>query len=466
MNTPENAFNDIDVTAKTTKPETVQPSGIPCGPGRLVFEKTAWAQLGFTGTERIGLMTEIKKLGGIYGKPSDKTKYLIYAPNRAPHLKYWSEAQKREEEGTLILLTPTLFQLWKADSFVKAFKSLTDYEKRNTVFHYLSHPEQWENCREACAVLTHFIFDSYISLLNSLFYRKDFNLFFLLINMLCEKEIEWKQTGYSDGLFTLFLLNSYYEKVIALKDMKISVAFLDFKNRRFTQEEIEEAKKPWLDYEVGLSKQPRVYWAPGTIHTFGRYYQDTDKRKVPLEWQVLDAQNEKVLLLSRYGLDAKPYHSKWTNITWEQSSLREWLNKEFLYAAFDESEQSRIKGICINNNETYGFNEGNKKKDKETVDWVFLLSEDEVKYYFRVTRRNDQNLILRVAPTKFAKKNGAKCSGYYRTDEDNETGRWWLSSPGDSQSLVSIVDYDGSFDDSIVIYDDIVVRPALWVEIK
>ena len=62
----------------------------------------------------------------------------------------------------------------------------------------------------------------------------------------------------------------------------------------------------------------------GSIVTFGRYEQDGDKENGPeeIEWVLLDVQDGKALLLSKYGLEAKPYNTEYTDVTWETCTLR------------------------------------------------------------------------------------------------------------------------------------------------
>ena len=57
----------------------------------------------------------------------------------------------------------------------------------------------------------------------------------------------------------------------------------------------------------------------GDTITFGSYEQDNnlDNGSEPIEWMVLDIQDGKAFLLSRYGLDTKPYNTVEMDITWE-----------------------------------------------------------------------------------------------------------------------------------------------------
>ena len=57
----------------------------------------------------------------------------------------------------------------------------------------------------------------------------------------------------------------------------------------------------------------------GDVVTFGCYEQDDDASNgpEPIEWLVLDADGETATLISRYGLDAKPYNDAYTAVTWK-----------------------------------------------------------------------------------------------------------------------------------------------------
>ena len=89
----------------------------------------------------------------------------------------------------------------------------------------------------------------------------------------------------------------------------------------------------------------------GSYVTFGSYEQDnnTGNGQEPIEGLVLDydAANHRVLLLSRYGLDAKPYNTAYVDITWEKCTLRTWLNGEFMDQAFSKTEQGAILTTAV-----------------------------------------------------------------------------------------------------------------------
>ena len=55
----------------------------------------------------------------------------------------------------------------------------------------------------------------------------------------------------------------------------------------------------------------------GSFIKFGTYPQTASGTdKTPIEWLVLDIMGDKALVISKYGLDAKPYHAPGGDITW------------------------------------------------------------------------------------------------------------------------------------------------------
>ena len=83
----------------------------------------------------------------------------------------------------------------------------------------------------------------------------------------------------------------------------------------------------------------------GDIIKFGNYFINDDKNKEPIEWRVLEVSNNKALLVTKDAIDGKPYNTEWEDITWEQCSLRQWLNNEFINQAFSKKEGSIIFSV-------------------------------------------------------------------------------------------------------------------------
>lgn len=208
----------------------------------------------------------------------------------------------------------------------------------------------------------------------------------------------------------------------------------------------------------------------GSYVTFGSYEQDNDtgNGKEPIEWMVLDydAANHRVLLLSRYGLDEQPYNTEKVDITWEKSTLRTWLNGEFMNQAFSKTEQGAILTTAVDNSKSQCYSGWSTSGGNNTQDKIFLLSYAEANKYLGVTYENSNNTKSRVAPTAYALKQGAYPSISDKTSDGTAAGWWWLRSPGRIQNCAAYVSTDGSPSFSYAHDDSSCVRPALWINLE
>ena len=197
----------------------------------------------------------------------------------------------------------------------------------------------------------------------------------------------------------------------------------------------------------------------GDIIVFGAYEQDnnTSNGKEDIEWLVLAKEDNKILVISDKALDCKPYNQSRDYVTWETCSLRNWLNNDFINAAFTAEERAMIPTVTVSAdmNPEYNTNPGNATKDK-----VFLLSIVEAEKYFT----SDE--ARKCVPTEYAISNGASTSDSY-TKGGKATCLWWLRSPGFDQFIAAYVNYFGP----VLRYGRSVgnvsnsVRPAMWITI-
>lgn len=206
---------------------------------------------------------------------------------------------------------------------------------------------------------------------------------------------------------------------------------------------------------------------------FGSYEQDnnTSNGKEVIEWIVLDKKDNRLLLISRFGLDTKPYHSSNTPVTWEQCTLREWLNEGLFKTAFTEAEQNSIPlvRVAAQQNPEYNTLAGNSTNDR-----VFLLSIREVETYFISNKdRSCEGTKYELAQEENLAK--GKLKSWSRG--------WWLRSPGDKTNMAGYVgECSGSIENGKIIIDSsyndagvasitglyvsathIMVRPAMWI---
>ncbi len=204
-------------------------------------------------------------------------------------------------------------------------------------------------------------------------------------------------------------------------------------------------------YDVRKFEEALKYAEEGSVFAFGDYEQDNNASngKEAIEWQVLKVENGKVLVISKYALDCKPYHTEGS--TWENCSLRSWLNESFLNEAFTTGEQERILSATLPNpeNPDYGTEGGN-----DTTDKIFLLSIDEANSYFA------SDSVRVCKPTAYAKVQGAYTDG--------EGGCWWwLRSPGINSRSAANVNFVGDVYavGYNIYYDYCAVRPAFWIDL-
>ena len=198
----------------------------------------------------------------------------------------------------------------------------------------------------------------------------------------------------------------------------------------------------------------------GDSYTFGTYEQDnnTSNGKEAIEWTVLDKDGMSLLLVSKQALAWQQYNTSYTDVTWENCTLRKWLNGTFLNNAFSTEEQAQIQNTTVSadNNPQYSTNPGNATTDK-----VFLLSINEVEKYF------NSNEARKCAPTAYAEAQGVWTSDTYKTPSGAATCWWWLRSPGSNQDEAAGVYVDGSVGEygRNVNHVHGAVRPAMWITI-
>lgn len=208
-------------------------------------------------------------------------------------------------------------------------------------------------------------------------------------------------------------------------------------------------------------------FAVGNYVTFGTYPQTkAGNDATPIEWLVLARDGNKALLISRYGLDAQPYNIVYTDVTWENCTLRTWLNWTFYNKAFSSAEQSAILTTNVDNSKKQCYSGYSTDGGNNTQDKVFLLSYAEANKYFGVPYGNSSNTKSRVAPTAYAIAHGTWASSSNKTADGTDAGWWWLRSPGNYQDFAAVVDTDGSLRNITVNYVSGSVRPTLWVNIE
>lgn len=185
---------------------------------------------------------------------------------------------------------------------------------------------------------------------------------------------------------------------------------------------------------IELSKKYQlISCESGDVITFGTYEQDGNLTNgtEDIKWIVLERNGNKILAISKYCLDKKPFNETLKSVTWENCTLRTWLNNSFINMAFSEGEVQQILSSQIIDRGTI------------TTDKLFLLSESEAKKYFT------SDYYRRANATQYV---------------DADYCHWFLRTTG-SSSNVLYVESTGK----VEYYEDVDrnwwVRPVMWIDV-
>ena len=235
---------------------------------------------------------------------------------------------------------------------------------------------------------------------------------------------------------------------------------------------------------VSFAEEDRIPEAGDHVF-FGHYEQDNDLNNgpEPIEWRVLEVKGNEMLLLSEYILDAQPFNEEKAGNLWESSSLRTWLNRDFIDNAFSNEGVAAIQLTKVDNSAKQG---GYFVGDAAgTDDYIFLLSYTEVRNYF------SSPILARGVATDYSKPklvririnnsslNGFKSGGTFTEETTYETAEyvpWWYRTPSTQwdQGLGAYVEgYPGPawvknfYNEQFYDYrSSIGIRPAMWVDIS
>jgi len=191
--------------------------------------------------------------------------------------------------------------------------------------------------------------------------------------------------------------------------------------------------------------------AVGDILLFGQY-----------DWRVLDVQDGKALLLSEAIIEQRPYNDEWIDVTWEDCSLRKYLNGEFLEEFHAKERERSARAHNYNPEDAGGKTKGKPfgtPGGKPTEDSVFLLGVADILKYFpglKLLTDSDGDEWWYEADERLAAKS------------NNSESSWWLRSPGYYRTYAAYVLRDGSVRlvGNTVGNETGGVRPALWLKIN
>ncbi len=282
-----------------------------------------------------------------------------------------------------------------------------------------------------------------------------------LLSTLNSQNLTWTSYGYYYGSY--YVNNSKYGSMRPGDFMKY--ADVTYSGEKYRAVHIIEGRPgPWTCYPPDSSNS--VNHLAGNIYWF---------KYEPIKWKVLDA--NKGLLLSNIALDAQPFsnevyvsssypktyynssnHSNYAT-NYATSSIRAWLNNNFLNTAFTSGEQEKILATELDN--TRSDKTSSVYDSVTTYDKVFIPSLKEVtnkSYGF-----SDINTMTNTRTVKCS--DYAESQGLERSTAKNVIGNceWWTRTHDFSSLTCVVVAVSGSGFGAEAHYNS-GVRPAICVK--
>lgn len=189
---------------------------------------------------------------------------------------------------------------------------------------------------------------------------------------------------------------------------------------------------------------------------FGNYPQSdvTGEKKEPIKWRVLSVNGNDAFLLADKNLGIMPYNIIKMDISWEECTLRSWLNgygtdsnrneidytlHNFIDQAFTVSEQSAILSTNIVNGENTEYKYG---AENDTEDKIFILSAEEASNaeYGFLSYKDDSNELIADKARKHEN------TDYVQGMSSKVSGKWWLRTRGGIMHEAVYVSEQGKLD--------------------
>ena len=186
-----------------------------------------------------------------------------------------------------------------------------------------------------------------------------------------------------------------------------------------------------------------------------------------LLWRVLDVRQDRVLVLSEYIVANKAFHEPGGLVTWEDSTMRQYLNTEFMNRFTLEERAQIINSRVVNDGNlfemrrfephSYGFK-------PSTYDYIFLLSHSELMWYVADSALWGQGR-WRWVPAGYQPDSGRVANML-----DGGAGTWWLRCPSVWHYYrPAVVTGNGSVAMGGMPSDTsgaVGYRPALWLKLE
>lgn len=192
----------------------------------------------------------------------------------------------------------------------------------------------------------------------------------------------------------------------------------------------------------------------GDVIEFGHYEQDNvlENGKEPIEWIVLEVQDGKAWLMTKYCIEMVIFYPERVPMYWGKSDLRAWMNGDFIQEAFSSEEQALILTTTVKNDNPHGM----KGAGEDTLDQVYLLSKEEVLRFM-------PECADRVAyPTEYVKAQGCTLG------DALGSCRWWTRTPGARKMDMCGMRVDGRISEygmQDVDWPGNTMRPVMWITV-
>ena len=242
-------------------------------------------------------------------------------------------------------------------------------------------------------------------------------------------------------------------------------------------EKLESAGWDGDECEINGSRYLRAF-SPGENGTQNARYFACE----PLLWRVLEVRDGTALLLSHAAVECEPFQADCRDISWENCTLRSWLNGygsganasgkdysgaggSFLSRAFSAEEQEAILAASVRNEKNYYFG---MDSGAPTEDRIFLLAESELFIHdssaiHGFSRRDDvADRAKQFRPTDYA-----AWKGVWKESDERGNVFWMTRTTGYTRDNVVYVDESGYMYNRgiLVTCADAAVIPALVLDL-
>ena len=241
--------------------------------------------------------------------------------------------------------------------------------------------------------------------------------------------------------------------------------------------------------DAGIQEVEEVPESPRREYVYlGKFEQngsDSDGLE-SVKWLVLKKEAGRALVISNNVLDMAPFNEDFGSVSWENSSVRKYLNGVFYDSVFSDSDKEKILDTVTE----YKFEEvtdesGETKlvatEEPVTTDKIFLLSKEEAleavsieKELFKDSDVNELSFMVAGATAYAVSHEVYAVSEEYfdsLTDEEKEKTRlgaawWWLRDKGGKDTKAMDVAADGSIREHGHYLGEVHdgIRPAMWIK--